>query len=80
MIVEEPPVDSVKLGFTIGRSFGTAVKRNRARRRIRHGMSEAAKSSEVVTTHLLVGASPDALSTSYPELVDHCRCLLEPSQ
>ena len=79
VIQGEPPVAQVKLGFTVGRRFGTAVKRNRIKRRLRHGIADAAQSTEVATTHVLVGATPAALSTSYPELVDHCRRLLEPA-
>ncbi|MBT8239767.1 MAG: ribonuclease P protein component [Acidimicrobiia bacterium] len=79
VIVAEPPITSMKVGFTVGRSFGTAVKRNRIRRRLRHCIVEAAQSTQVATTHLLVGAAPTALCVSHPELVNHCRRLMEPA-
>ncbi|NND01980.1 MAG: hypothetical protein HKN91_04275 [Acidimicrobiia bacterium] len=79
VVLADPPVTTVKLGFTVGRSFGTAVKRNRVRRRLRHGISDAAQSTQVATTHVLVGAAPAALCIGYSDLVDHCRRLLEPA-
>ncbi|MFW2382625.1 MAG: ribonuclease P protein component [Acidimicrobiales bacterium] len=77
VLAENPPVGSVKLGFTIGRKFGPAVKRNRIRRRLRHSIVDAAQTTTVGTSHVLIGAAPAALSASYPELVGHCRRLLE---
>ncbi|NNE96857.1 MAG: hypothetical protein HKN24_12595 [Acidimicrobiales bacterium] len=74
IVVENPPPESIKLGFTIGRKFGPAVRRNRMRRRLRHCVAEAAAGSvEVDTSHLLLTASPEALVTSHTELVGHCR-------
>jgi hypothetical protein len=49
------------------------------RRRLRHCIAEVAQSAPVGTSHLLVGAAPAALCTSYPELVNHCRRLMEPA-
>ncbi|MGI9608998.1 MAG: ribonuclease P protein component [Acidimicrobiia bacterium] len=77
ILAENPPVESVRLGFTIGRKFGSAVRRNRIRRRLRHSVVDAARTTDVGTSHVLIGAAPSALSTSYPDLVSHCRRLLE---
>ncbi|NNF54485.1 MAG: hypothetical protein HKN03_08585 [Acidimicrobiales bacterium] len=69
---------SVRLGFTIGRSFGSAVDRNRMRRRLRHSASEACDRGSVGVTHVLMGADRAALQLPYPDLVAHCANLMAP--
>jgi ribonuclease P protein component len=65
------------LGFTIGKRFGTAVERNRMRRRLRHCVNEAMTLGPVGTSHVLMGASRPALTVPYRELVGHCRSIIE---
>lgn len=76
VIGETTPVNSLKLGFTIGRKFGSAVQRNRMRRRLRHCVAEVVRSGEVDASHVLIGAAPSALGSPHPELMQHCRQLL----
>ena len=53
-----------KVAFAIGRSVGSAVKRNRVRRRIRAILSD----SEVPPGLLLIGATPAAVELTFDEL------------
>ena len=52
----EPGAASPQLAFAIGRSFGSAVERNRGRRRLRAAFVEAWGSLGLERTELLAGA------------------------
>ena len=76
---DRAPLPTVSLGFTIGRSFGSAVDRNRMRRRLRHSASDACDRGPVGVTHVLMGAERAALRLPYQDLVAHCAKLMAPS-
>jgi len=56
-----------QVAYAIGRRHGTAVTRNRLRRRLR--AAAAAVAEEVPTGAYLVTARPEAATLAYPELV-----------
>lgn len=57
-----------QVAFAIGRTVGSAVERNRLRRRIRAILQEAARTGEMVTGYYLFGAHPSAASLGTEEL------------
>lgn len=66
----------IELAFAIGRHFGSAVERNRARRRLRAAFAEVAATGSIEPGAYLVVPKRRALSASYGELVDDVqRCL-----
>ncbi len=48
------------------------------RRRLRHCVGEAMTLGPVGTSHVILGAARPALTVSHPELVRHCRAIIEP--
>ena len=67
-----------RLGFTVARAFGRAVKRNRAKRRIREGLrlrlSEIAPQWDIVVNprRQVLTATPDDLRRELDRLVLKC--------
>lgn len=73
MIVSAPGQDGVvRIGLVAGRKVGTAVARNRAKRRLRHAAREA--SIAPGRDYVLI-ASPATLSVPFSDLV---ACLSSP--
>lgn len=70
------PVDDVRVGYAIGRRFGTAVQRNRMRRRLRHCVASVVSEGPISISHAVFSASPAALTLEHAALTNHCRCLL----
>lgn len=70
------PVEDIRVGYAISRRFGTAVKRNRMRRRLRHSVAQAVSEGPVLASHALFDAAPPALTIGHADLVDHCRTIL----
>jgi ribonuclease P protein component len=64
------------VAFSIGRSLGTAVARNRLRRRLRAAVQAVADSSRLSSGWLLVGARPPALEQSFANLVAELAAML----
>lgn len=64
------PAEPPRVAFTVGRRVGSAVVRNRLRRRLRSIMREAAP--RLLPGAYLVGAAPDAARLPYA----HLRALL----
>lgn len=69
-----------RLGFAIGKVVGTAVQRNRLRRRLRAVVAEMARQSQLAPGCWLISAGPRAKTRSGTELqaeltnlVDRCR-------
>ncbi len=60
--------DPPRLGFALGRKFGNAVVRNRARRRLRNAFIETVDEHPNLTGTFLVGAGRKAADASYAEL------------
>jgi ribonuclease P protein component len=67
----EPP----RVAFSVGRSVGGAVTRNRVRRRLRAAVREHAPQL-VPGTAYLVRAAPDAAGSTYTELSNALRAIL----
>lgn len=64
-----------RVGFVVSKAVGTAVVRNRVKRRLRHAMRERMDRLPAGSL-LVVRAQAPAATTSYPELVaDLDRCL-----
>ena len=67
-----------RLGFTVARAFGRAVKRNRARRRIREALrlrlSDIAPHWDIVLNprRQLLDATPDQLRREVDRLISKC--------
>lgn len=69
--VLDPTLTPPRVAFALGRRVGTAVTRNRIRRRLRAALAELAASEPGVPGGLyLVGAGPDAATASFAELRD----------
>ena len=67
------PQDEPLVAFAIGRRFGPAVTRNRARRRLREAFREArCQVGRPVPYALLVQARPVVLDEPFPRLVRTC--------
>lgn len=64
------------VAFAIGRRFGDAVRRNRARRRIREAFRLATQAQGPVPAALLVQARPEVLHRPFPALLDDAATVL----
>jgi ribonuclease P protein component len=64
----DPQVVPPRLAFSIGRTLGTAVERNRLRRRLRMAIGSRAGSPALDNGWLLVGARAPALEQTFAEL------------
>ena len=64
--------DETRFGFTVTKKIGNAVKRNRARRRLREAIKQVDQSAlaTLVGHDVVVIAKTDALSQTFQELVD----------
>lgn len=67
LVVVEAPGDQglIRLGLVVGRRVGTAVDRNRVKRRLRHALAESCRPGG---TDLVVIASPGVSRASYADL------------
>ena len=68
----DPDLTPPQVAFAIGRSLGSAVHRNRLRRRLRAILSECA----VPPGLMLIGASPTVVELSFDELTQTVHQLL----
>jgi ribonuclease P protein component len=74
--VADPDAVPPRLAFSIGRSVGPAVARNRLRRRLRSAIDLAAGSGQLPPGWLLVGARPSALEQTFGELCNEVTRML----
>ncbi len=77
--LEEPAGGPPRVAFAIGRPVGSAVVRNRLRRRLRAIVADLASGAPPVlpSGSLLIGARPDAVELSFDQLEDQVRSLVE---
>ena len=76
LVVEEPAAGAVpRIGFVVSKAVGSAVTRNRVKRRLRHAVRERVAGLPPESL-LVVRALPAAATASYVELAaDLDRCL-----
>lgn len=69
------PVDdgTAHVAYAVSRAVGTAVVRNRVRRRLRAVFADLERSGVLEPAAYLVGVRPAAAAASFAELHDHCR-------
>jgi ribonuclease P protein component len=60
------PTEPPRVAFALGRNVGSAVRRNRARRRLRSAI--AAHAGELAAGAYLFGGGPDVVTVPYPIL------------
>jgi ribonuclease P protein component len=65
-----------RLAFSIGRSVGPAVARNRLRRRLRAAVQSAAGAGQLPDGYVLVGAHSAALEQTFDNLRDEVTRML----
>lgn len=74
-LLVEPDLSPARAGFVVSRAVGSAVDRNRVKRRLRHAVA-AQLDALPQGTRLVVRAQPAAARASYAELAaDLDRCL-----
>lgn len=61
----------VRVAYAVGRATGTAVVRNRLRRRLRAAVDEVVRGDRVAPGMYLIGARPDAADMPFAELRQH---------
>lgn len=69
-----PPTDTTtppRAGFVVGKAHGGAVVRNRVRRRLRAALRELQAADRLPRGTYLVGATADAATLPWSELVQH---------
>ena len=66
--VPDPHAVPPRLAFSIGRTVGPAVARNRLRRRLRAAVQSLAGDRRLVNGWLLLGARPTALERTFDQL------------
>lgn len=72
----DPATAPPRVAFAIGRAVGTAVTRNRLRRRLRALVADAAATGVLAPGWLLVGARPAAPELTYEQLAGEVLLLL----
>jgi ribonuclease P protein component len=68
-----------RLAFAVPRRVGTAVVRNRVRRRLRAGFAELAAAGAVPSGTYLLGVGPEATVHDGATLLGHLRAALDRS-
>lgn len=67
-LADEGSLGPVRVAYSVGRSVGTSVRRNRTRRRLRSVVGEAYRSGELVPGSYLVSVGHSAANMSFEEL------------
>jgi ribonuclease P protein component len=76
--LNDPDASPLRVGFSVGRSYGRATERNRLRRRLRVLVDQEAAACGLTAGWLLVGARPSAHELTFDELQADLRAQLQP--
>ncbi len=74
--LSDPLTAPPRVGYSIGRSVGPAVTRNRVRRRLRALLADRARAGQIVGGWYVVGCRADAASAAFGELGEQIDRLL----
>jgi ribonuclease P protein component len=74
--LDDPAAVPLRVAFAIGRSIGSAVRRNRLRRRLRAAVRAVAAELQLQRGWLLIGAKPGANKHTFVSLTDELTALL----
>lgn len=72
-----PDADRPRVAYAVSRSAGSAVRRNRIRRRLRAAIHELEAAGALPPGAYLVGAGPEALTMPFTELRRRLQALIE---
>lgn len=74
--IDDPAAEPPRVAFAVGRAVGSAVTRNRVRRRLRAALAELDRRNAVPAGWYLVGATPNAANATYSSLLVATHALL----
>ncbi len=66
--VNDPAASPLRVAFSVGRSVGSATRRNLLRRRLRVIVAAAAPRAGIAAGWLLIGARPSATELTFDQL------------
>ena len=66
--MSDPAASPLRVAFSVGRSVGSATRRNRLRRRLRSIVPTAASSAGIGSGWLLIGTKPTARELAFDTL------------
>jgi ribonuclease P protein component len=75
--VNDPAATPLRVAFSVGRSVGSATRRNRLRRRLRVIVAAAAPRVGMDGGWLLIGATPGAIELTFEQLCGEVDLLVE---
>ena len=75
--VNDPAASPLRVAFSVGRSVGSATRRNRLRRRLRVIVAAAAPRAGIDGGWLLIGAKPAAIELTFEQLCGEVDTLVE---
>jgi ribonuclease P protein component len=75
--LNDPDASPLRVGFSVGRSYGRATERNRLRRRLRVLVDQEAAACGLTAGWLLVGARPSAQEHTFDGLRSELRTQLQ---
>jgi ribonuclease P protein component len=75
--VNDPAASPLRVAFSVGRSVGSATRRNRLRRRLRVIVAAAAARAGIGAGWLLIGATPTATELTFEQLSAEVETLVQ---
>jgi ribonuclease P protein component len=74
--LDDPAAVPLRVAFAVGRPIGSAVRRNRLRRRLRAAVRSVAADQQLQRGWLLIGAKPAASKQTFESLQKELNALL----